>query len=180
QSANAGGLNDIFVTKFGPSGTIQYSTYVGGRGNDQSYGIAVDSAAAAYVAGYSTSANLANGQRLENSFPLSNAFQADFGGGSDDANLFKVAPAGNALTYSTWLGGSGSENATRVAVNNNGMACITGYTTTDDSAALTPFPLVNPIQFVLGGGYEAFISCFASDGKSLVSSTYYGGEGNDS
>src|SRR4029079_16076294 len=52
QSSNMGGLADIFVTKFGPSGTIQYSTYVGGRGNDQSYSIAVDSAGAAYVNGF--------------------------------------------------------------------------------------------------------------------------------
>ncbi len=188
QASNAGGLGDVFITKFGPTGTIQYSTYAGGRGNDQPYGIAVDVAGAAYVVGLTTSGCPPVDPAAKNTipcdanagpFPHVRAFQADFGGGSDDAFLLKLSPAGNSLEYSTFLGGLGSENATRVAVNADGMACVTGYTSTDVTAPVA-FPLVNQLQPALGGGFDAFITCFAPDGQSLVLSTYYGGESNDS
>src|SRR5881396_717699 len=100
QRTNAGGLDDVFVTKIGPGGNIVYSTYVGGIGQDQSYGIAVDTAGAAYVTGYSSSLN----------FPLVNNIQLGFAGGSDDAFLFKVNAAGSALEYSTLIGGYASDN----------------------------------------------------------------------
>ena len=74
------------------------------------------------------------------------------------------------------LGGAGSENATRVAVNAAGYAFLTGYTS---STELT-FPTLNPIQFVPVGGFEALITCLAPDGKSVLFSTFFGGEANDS
>ena len=175
QRANAGGLNDIFVTKIGTGGNIVYSTYVGGVGIDQSYGIAVDASGAAYVTGYSSSLN----------FPFVNAYQSGFGGGSDDAFLFKVNPAGSALEYSTLLGGVGSDNAVRVAVDDAGGAYITGYTNSVN------FPTVKPYHASLNGGdqsgcqqpvlcFDAFITRFAPDGKSLIFSTFYGGFKTDS
>ena len=179
QSTNGAGIDDVFVTKFGPSGSIQYSTYVGGLGHDQPYGITVDAAGSAYVAGITTSADAINNLKSERPFPLVSAFQGHFGGGSDDAFLFKLAPEGNSLVYSTFLGGSGTDIATRVAVNNDGMACVTGYTGSDVISTV-PFPLQNALSSVLSGGYDAFVTCFAPDGQSLVFSTYYGGEGNDS
>ena len=94
------GWNDAFVSKLNATGTaLLYSTYLGGDDRENSYGIAVDSSGNAYVTGYTQSTN----------FPLSNAFQTTYGGGSD-AFVAKVNPSltGTAsLVYSSYLGGSG-------------------------------------------------------------------------
>jgi len=175
QAANGGGLDDVFVTKFTPAGAIQYSTYVGGRGEDQPYGIAVDTFGSAYVTGFTTSTNLdTSGKPVPQAFPVFMPYQPNFGGGSDDAFIFKLTPAGNALEYSTFLGGNGSDNATRVAVRADGVACLTGYTSS------TNFPTWNAIQSTTGGGFDAIITCYAPDGQSVLISSYFGGEGNDS
>jgi len=167
QRSLVGGLNDAFVTKVSAGGAVVYSTYVGGIGIDQPLSIAVDRAGSAYVTGYTTSRD----------FPFVNAFQAEFKGGTDDAFLFKVNAAGSALEYSTLIGGEGSDEATRVAVDDAGGAYITGYT------ASVLFPTVNPHQALpagASGGLEAFITRFAPDGKSLVFSTFFGGSDTDS
>ena len=175
QGSNAGGTADVFVMKLGPTGSVVYSTYFGGRGNDQPYGIAVDASGAAYVVGYTTSTNRDSNGNIEArpNFPLTNPLQNEYGGGTDDAFIFKVTPAGNAVEFSTYWGGLGTDNATRVAVGPSGNVCFTGYTSSDT------FPLVAPIQFVPVGGNDAFITCLAGDGQSAVFSTLYGGEGND-
>ena len=76
----AGGFADAFITKFGPAGNLIYSTYVGGLGNDNPFGIAVDGNGAAYVCGFTTSPD----------FPRVNALQNAFGGGTDDVFVFKL------------------------------------------------------------------------------------------
>ena len=174
QTTNSGGTADVFVMKLGPTLSVVYSTYFGGRGNDQPYGITVDAAGAAYVVGYTTSTNVdSNGnQESRPNFPLTSPLQTVYGGGTDDAFIFKLNPAG-ATEFSTYWGGRGTDEATRVAVSPAGTVCFTGYTNSDT------FPLVAPIQFVPIGGNDAFISCLGGDGKSAVFSTLYGGEAND-
>jgi hypothetical protein len=159
QGIHGGGLADVFVTKLTPSGALTYSTYVGGIGQDQAYGIAIDAFGSAYVAGYTTSTN----------FPVVNPFQKDIGAGSDDAFLFKLAPNGNALVFSTYLGGISSDNAVRVAVDDAGSAYVTGYT------ASVNFPVVNAAQPFNVGTYDIFVTKFAPSGSSLVYSTFFGG-----
>ena len=63
----------------------------------QGNGIAVDSSGNAYVTGYTGSTD----------FPTVNPLQASWQAGSDDAFVTKLNPAGSALVYSTYLGGSG-------------------------------------------------------------------------
>ena len=88
--------SDAFVAKLNPTGSaLVYSTYLGGSVDDFGYGIAVDSAGDAYVTGFTESTN----------FPTANPLQATFGGGND-AFVAKLNPAGSALVYSTYLGGS--------------------------------------------------------------------------
>src|SRR5262249_9488216 len=104
QPKHAGGFADGFVTKLGAAGNLIYSTFVGGVGNDNPLGIAVDGVGAAYVTGWTTSVN----------FPVVNAFQPKFSGqdiptGTDDVFVFKLSPAGNTLVYSTYIGGTGSD-----------------------------------------------------------------------
>ncbi len=93
------GNEDAFVTKLTPAGNaLVYSTYLGGSGDDYGYGIAVDAAGSAYVTGSTGSTN----------FPTQSPYQATFQG-SNDAFVTKLTPAGNALVYSTYLGGSGDD-----------------------------------------------------------------------
>ena len=78
---------------------LVYATYLGGSGDDFGFGIAVDAAGQAYVTGTTTSLD----------FPVAgNPLQATFGGGAD-AFVAKLNPAGTALVYATYLGGSGGD-----------------------------------------------------------------------
>src|SRR5580704_1110047 len=96
QSANGGG-NDVFVAKLSAAGNaLVYCTYLGGTGDDRAFGIAVDSTGAAYLTGWTQSAN----------FPIHNALQASLAGGQN-AFVAKLTPTGSGLTYSTFLGGKG-------------------------------------------------------------------------
>ena len=96
-----GGGRDVFVTKLAPDGaTPDYSTYLGGTGDeDVAVGIAVDSGSA-YITGRPTSAD----------FPTHNALDTTRGG-TQDAYVTKLAPNGQSLAYSTYLGGSGDDQA---------------------------------------------------------------------
>ena len=128
------------------------------------YGIAVDSAGNAYVAGDTRSTN----------FPTANAVKATFGGGLSEAFVTKLNAAGNALVYSTYLGGDSFDSATSIAVDSSGNAYVTGRTTS------TNFPTVNPIQATFaGGGSDAFMTKINAAGSALVYSTYLGGGGGN-
>jgi hypothetical protein len=157
------GSTDAFVTKLNPAGTgLVYSTYLGGANFDSGHAIAVDAGGSAYVTGYTQSAN----------FPIASAYQSVFQGGSGDAFLTKLAPAGNALTYSTYLGGNGDDQGFGIAVDGTGSAYVTGYT------ASSNFPIESPIQ-TSQGGEDVFVTRFNLAGNGLVYSTFLGGSGAD-
>ena len=139
---------------------LVYSTYLGGSGNDFGNGIAVDSAGDAYVTGYNGSLN----------FPTVNPLQPANGGDETDAFVAKLNPAGSALVYSTYLGGTGGDFGSSIAVDNGGNVYVTGFT------ASTDFPTVNPLQPTYGGGLsDAFVAKLNPAGSALVYSTYLGG-----
>jgi len=162
QVSNGGGY-EAFVSKLNAAGSaLVYSTYLGGSGSDAGGGIAVDSSSNAYVTGYTNSTN----------FPTANPFQASNGGGYDTF-VSKLNAAGSALVYSTYLGGSGSDAGTGIAVDSSSNAYVTGYTNS------TNFPTVNPLQVSNGGGYDAFVSKLNAAGSALTYSTYLGGSNED-
>ena len=171
QSTYGGGLRDAFVTKLNPTGSaLVYSTYLGGSDQETTLdnygaGIAVDSAGNAYVASATRSSN----------FPTTaGAFDHTLNG-SSDAFVAKINPSGNALVYSTYLGGSGSlENGYDLALNSAGEAYVTGTTNSTD------FPTQNPLQSVKANGGDLFITKLNATGGSLLYSTYLGGGAGDS
>ena len=163
QNTNSGGL-DAFITKLSPTGkAIEYSTYLGGTNSDGSEGIAVDSKGAVYVIGSTWSVN----------FPIKNACQKK-NRGKLDAFVTKLAPAGQSLEYSTYLGGADSDVGYGIAVDSKGTAYIGGATHSAN------FPTKYAYQKTFGGGMEdAFAAKLTSSGKGLVYSTYLGGSSMD-
>jgi hypothetical protein len=146
QATYGGGVGDAFVTKLNPLGSgLIYSTYLGGSGQDAGAGIALDSSGNAYVAGYTNSAN----------FPTVNAVQGAIGGGLD-AFVTVVNPTGLALVYSTYLGGSGYDQGSGIALDSlpNPNAYVTGFTGSLNFPTTT-----GALQTTFGGGsFDAFVT----------------------
>ncbi|MFN0104514.1 MAG: SBBP repeat-containing protein, partial [Bryobacteraceae bacterium] len=159
QGSHGGGFNDVFVTKLSPTGTMVYSTYLGGGGFDFGYGLAVDGGGAAYVTGYT------NG-----GFPLLNAAQPNHGG-LNDAFVAKLG-AGGALVYSTYLGGAGDDLGRKIAVDAAGQVYVTGYTTGS-------FPTLNAYQSGYGGGQSDVFAAKLNATGGRVYATYLGGGGTE-
>ena len=164
QAAYGGDPGDAFITKLNPKGdALVYSTYLGGSNYDVAQGIAVDRAGNAYITGSTDSTN----------FPTQNPLQAAYSGGNNDAFITKLNPDGDALVYSTYLGGSNYDLAAGIDVDRAGNAYITGYTESSD------FPTQNPLQAAPGGFQNTFITKLNPDGDALVYSTYLGGGYNE-
>jgi photosystem II stability/assembly factor-like uncharacterized protein len=154
--------SDIFVTKFRADGqSLVYSTYLGGNLGESAQDIATDIEGNAYVTGWTDSSN----------YPTYLAYQPDWRG-FDDAFVTKfnaVGQIGVPGTYSTYLGGGGTEGGYAIAVNSEGNAYVAGSTQSDD------FPLLNPLYTPMAGFEDGFVTKFARDGQSLVYSTFFGG-----
>ncbi|MGH9891922.1 MAG: SBBP repeat-containing protein, partial [bacterium] len=157
---------DAFVTKLNAAGSmLVYSTYLGGSNLDQARSIHVDSSGNAYIAGFSASSD----------FPTtSGAFDTSLNNdeGTSDVFMAKLNADGSALLYSTYLGGSGPEEADSIAVDLSGNAYVTGGTASFD------FP-VTPGAFNTTPGQESFVARLNATGSALVYSTYLGGSGLD-
>ncbi|MBL8190993.1 MAG: SBBP repeat-containing protein, partial [Acidobacteria bacterium] len=162
QATNRGNV-DAFVSKLNISGSqLVYSTFLGGTSEDLAFGIALDSTGAVYV----------TGDTLSTDFNTNAPLQAANRGGFD-AFVTKINPAGSALPYSTYLGGSGDDLATSIALDTAGNAYITGFTSSND------YSTISPIQSVSRGGLEAFVTKIFADASSIAFSTYFGGNGSD-
>jgi hypothetical protein len=162
QAVNRGGV-DAFVFKLNPAGSsLLYATYIGGRGDDRAAAIAVDSASGQiYIAGSTASID----------FPLVSSIRPTLGG-TRDAFVVKLNAIGNLMLYSTYLGGSGYDAATAIAIDTAGNAYIVGDTQSTD------FPLVTPVQPVSGGAMDAFVTKLNSAG-ALSFSSYLGGANDE-
>jgi len=163
------GGSDAFVSKLDPSGSrLEYSTYLGGSGFsfEGANGIAVDHAGSAYVTGFTGSA----------AFPTTaGAYDTTKNGTGNDVYVTKLAPAGSALGYSTFLGGSTSDTGNDVAVDGVGRAYVTGFTASADFPA-TP----GAHDSSHNGGNDAFVTRLDGAGSGLEYSTLLGGAGADS
>ena len=166
QSVNhaaGNGQPTAFVAKLNPAASgpssLLYSTYLGGRGSsiggDQGAGIAVESPGFAYVTGFTSSTN----------FPVLNAFQSSCPSaagplGCDAAFVAKLNPSlsGTAsLLYSTYLGGTASDQAAGIAVDSSGNAYVTGQ------AFSTDFPILNAFQSVNNAAASGLSNAFVTE-----------------
>lgn len=186
------GSFDVTVTKFSADGTdLVYSTYLGGSGDESAPDIQVGAQGNAYVVSGTSSQD----------FPTtSGAFQPQHAGPAEttqahgapyDAFVTHLAPTGDRLVYSTYLGGSSFDNSGgfgSIAVDDAGAVYLSGNTLSKD------FPVTaNAFQSAHAGGFmeedfgndsdgraDAFVTKVHPSGSSLEYSTYLGGSGSDS
>ena len=163
RTGSAGG-GEIFVAKLNPGGTnLVYATYIGGSSGDGAYALALDPSGAVFVAGGTGSSD----------FPTTpGAFDVSYSGG--DAFVLKLASAGNALIYSTFLGGSGTETAYGLATMDGANAYVTGETASADFPATA-----GAWDTSYNGNYDAFAAKINASGSALEYATYLGGSGWD-
>jgi PKD repeat protein len=165
---NNAGRQDVFVTSLSPEGQfLIYSTYLGGRMSDRGHGIAVDATGSCYVTGETWSTDFPT-QAIQDPLYPNNA-------GYRDAFVARLSPAGDALVYSTYLGGSSEDYGNGIAVDNDetGNCYVTGVTKSTD------FPRQDPLYPYNAGGLDVFVTSLNSKGQALIYSTYLGGSGND-
>lgn len=160
------GERDAFVVKLNADGSLAYATYFGGIWGEAGLAIAVDDLGRAHVTGVTDSP--AEG------FPLVNAFQPTTDmGGRPDAFVVKLSPTGDALVFSTFLGGNGEDEGRGIALDASNNVVVVGKTRS------TNFPIADPLQPVPGGGVDVFVAKLSADGSALLKSTYLGGGGDD-
>ncbi|MBI2816754.1 MAG: SBBP repeat-containing protein [Acidobacteria bacterium] len=154
---------DGFITKLAPDGaTLVFSTYFGGTGQDQIFGIAVDATGNAFIAGRTDS----------DIFPTTaGAFQTA-SAGAPDAFVAELNSLGNNLVFSTLLSGEGVDGAFAIALDSMLNIVVTGVTNS------LSFPFLNAFQTGWVGATDVFVTKLNSAGMPLFS-TYIGGQGTD-
>ncbi len=150
---------------------LSYSTYLGGSQDDLGNAITVDSSGSVYVTGGTTSTD----------FPVtSGALQTNYGGAdggyqsvNGDIFVTKLSPDGSSLVWSTYIGGSGDDNAYGIAVDGTGVY-LTGGTNSSD------YPVTSGAYQPRSGGLtDVFVTKLDPTGSTLLYSTHIGvgGEG---
>jgi len=150
-----GGANDAFVAKVnGNGGSLTWATYLGGSGDDQGQGIALDPDGNALVTGYTASTNFAGVIRNRN---------------DSDAFVAKVRNDGtHSVDWAAYLGGSSSDYGYGIAVDSAGNALVTGNTTSTDFAGIRDH-----------SDSDAFVAKVNSNTHSVDWAAYLGGSGYD-
>jgi hypothetical protein len=164
--AYAGGW-DAFVVTLDRSGSLVTSTLLGGAGDELARGLAVDRRGRAHVTGWTLSADFPTTPGAWDATPRANG----------DAFVTKLTASGRRVIWSTRVGGDGFDDPRAIALDRAGGVHLTGATFSDD------FP-VTPGAFAPtrspGFAEEGFVTALAPSGRRLISSTYLGGNGDDS
>jgi len=169
-SANAydsshNGNEDVFVSKLSPDGgTLIYSTFIGGSNQDAGESLTLTAAGEVVLTGETNSAN----------FPTSaNAYDTSHNG-EDDVFVLKLSADGGRLVYSTFIGGSDSDDGESLTLTAAGELLLTG----DTNSANFPTS-ANAYDTSHNGEYDVFVLKLSADGETLTYSTFIGGSGLD-
>ncbi|MGA8762510.1 MAG: SBBP repeat-containing protein, partial [Candidatus Sulfotelmatobacter sp.] len=157
------GFDDSFVVAIQANLlNYKYVTYYGGSNLDDAFWITADATGDAFITGTTASSD----------FPTVSAFQSGLAG-AQNAFVVELNPTGTAATYSTYLGGNGTDFGDSIAIDGSGNAYVTGQTSSSN------FPLVNPTQATLSGSTDAFVSVLSPGQGTALFSTYLGGGGDE-
>ena len=141
---------------------VEFSTFLGGDGNDYAYAVADTPDGGIVIAGYTYSASFLNVE--PNGAPA----------GNSDLFVCKLTADGSQAEFLAYVGGSGFERpAVAVAVAADGTIYVGANTTSAD------FPLVHPIRSILQGSTDECLIQLSADGSTLAWSTLLGGNGQD-
>ncbi len=152
-----------------------YSSYLGGSGIDQAGGLAVDGSGNVYVTGFTTSGDFPRVNQISGACNGSCGTTATF-----NAYVTKISSSGKILVYSSYVGGSGDDQGSGIAVDGSGNAYLTGGTSSVD------FPRVHQISGACNGScgnghnLDSFVTKINAAGNALVYSSLVGGSGDDS
>ncbi len=165
---NGGGV-DAFVAKVKADGTgLDYCGYIGGWESDKGSGIAVDGTGAAYVVGWTNSAETEG-------FPV--LVGPDLTHNGDyDTFVAKVKADGTGLDYSGYIGGTNEDSSDGIAVDGTGAAYIAGRTLSSETEG---FPLLAGPDLTYNSGRDAFVAKVKADGTGLDYCGYIGGSDTD-
>ena len=167
--SSTGGSGDAFLAEISSDDLHElYGSYLGGTGADEALGIALDQNNNIYVTGQTKSLNFPVEKALQPTCKLNASNQC-----AGEAFVTEFQAGGDALVYSTYLGGSGGDSGNAIAVDTNGNAYIAGQTGSTD------FPTQNPLQASLKGTSDGFIAKLLAGGNQFAYSTYFGGSGAD-
>jgi hypothetical protein len=145
-----------------------YSTFLGGSEYDRAHAIALDSANNSYVAGSTRSGD----------FPTTpGANDTSYNGGGawpDDVFVCKLSADGTTLQYSTFLGGSSSDEGLAIALDQAGNSHVAGSTDSSD------FPTTpGTYDTSHNGDGDGFVCKLSADGTTLLYATFLGGSGSE-
>ena len=158
------GPMDAFVLKLDSDGNeVAFSTYLGGEGADQGFGITLGLDNEILITGQTSSADF---------FCSEDAYDKTLNG-SNDAFLTRMSSDGSEVLYSSYIGGIGSESGSCSLADSNGNMYVTGWTRSPD------FVTINPYDGSHNGGQDVFIQKIASNGTTVLYSTYMGGSDDE-
>jgi pimeloyl-ACP methyl ester carboxylesterase len=160
-----GGLSDVFVSKLSADGgALLWSTFIGGSAWDVASAVECDADNNVVVVGHSESTN----------FPTTVGVFDPVFNGIGDAFVTKIGSSGGNLMWSTYLGGSGSDEAIDLALDGSGNITVTGSTWSYD------FPTTAGVyDRSHNGTSDAYVSKLSAVGSTLLWSTFLGGTGTD-
>jgi hypothetical protein len=170
-----GGMSDAFILKMNAAGTsLIYSTFLGGSGIERGSGITINESGNAFLTGQTSSVD----------FPTTPAAYDVSHNDGLDAFVTKLNPAGTALVYSTYLGGSTGESThsdggSAIAVDKNGNAYVLGGTNSSDFPT-TPGAYKRNRGDLYDYFSEIFVTKLNATGSALIYSTYFGNYESDS
>ncbi len=152
-------LRDCYIIKFDSIGNRIFSSYFGGMGQDDAFGLATDGLGNLYMSGQTTSQNFTT---------TASAYQATISG-MTDMFFSKISPTGN-LLYSTYFGGTDDDVVNRMKIHNNELYLF-------GTTASSNIPMLGSSNYsVLPGVYSLIVFRFNTAGQPNYS-TYFGGIG---
>ncbi len=145
DSTYNGGDCDAFVTSFTSTGSLRWSTYLGGSDGDYGRGIAIGSDNNVYVTGYTDSSD----------FPTMNAYDSTLNVSSNayvgDAFITSFNSTGS-LRWSTYIGGSSWDEGYAITIDSDNNVYVHGYTDSSN------FPTMNAYDSTKNGSNDAFVA----------------------